>query len=163
MQAAYGGMHRKAEFDLVLQIAGNHDFKVFLELGSGQGALLKEMKATYPHLNIVGFEILEMPQMEGVDFRSGKDIFACAKEIQDIVTNAAGPVLSYNDNGSKIKELDLVSEVMRPGDVIGCHDFGTEVPKTSVPFLKERGFTILQQYEEWINTHLCLQRFWQKI
>ena len=162
-QGQYGGMHRRAEFELVLITLNDHpDHKTFLELGSGEGILLKEAKERFPYLEVIGFEHRDMPLIAGVDFRTKKDIFESVDEIQEIIKSASSPIVSYNDNGHKVRELDIVSEAMRVGDIIGCHDFGTEVPQSSVGFLAERGFEIIESYEEHINNHLCLQRFWQK-
>ncbi len=59
-QAPYGGMHRRAEFELVLRVLKDHpDHKTFLELGSGKGALLKEAKERFSYLKAIGFEYLD--------------------------------------------------------------------------------------------------------
>lgn len=157
------GMQRRAEFEVVKQIIKDFKFGLFLELGSGEGYLLKEIRDLDKSISIVGFEVTKQNNIDSIDLRCNKNIFESCDEIKDLVKSSDLPVFNYNDNGHKIKELDIVSSVMRPGDVIGCHDFGTEVPKKSIKFLEDRGFIILEQYEKWINENLCLQRFWKKV
>ena len=69
--------------------------------------------------------------------------------------------LIYCDGGDKELELDRYSRILRPGSIIGCHDYGTEVdPKKVREFMQNNFVEILseQQIKELGN----LQQFWMR-
>lgn len=50
--------------------------------------------------------------------------------------------LLYTDNGNKVEEITRFAPLLKVGDMLGTHDYATEVPVDWVePFLAELGFT----------------------
>jgi hypothetical protein len=61
------------------------------------------------------------------------------KEVIDVINK--GTVLLYCDNGHKETEVEIYSEHLNKGSIIGCHDYDTEVnPFWINSFLKSKGF-----------------------
>lgn len=48
-------------------------------------------------------------------------------QIKEIIHNTSGPMLLFCDNGNKPKEVLEYSPLLRSGDFISVHDYGTEV------------------------------------
>jgi len=74
-----------------------------------------------------------------------------------------GPALIYCDGGHKYNELALYNKILRQGDVMGCHDYGTEVNMPNADkLMKESGL------DKYIAPHslkelATLQQFWVKL
>jgi len=101
------------------------------------------------------------------------------KEVIDVISK--GTVLLYCDNGHKETEVEIYSEYLNKGSIIGCHDYDTEVnPFWINSFLESRGFekfhndelrnlygTVRCIMSDPIKPHLTdrgsLSRFWIKI
>lgn len=50
-------------------------------------------------------------------------------------------VLLYCDNGNKKREIELYTELLSPGSLLGVHDYGTEVdPEWCENFMQRHGF-----------------------
>jgi len=165
MQTPTCGMHRKAEIILLLQIINEYMFPTYIEIGCGRGSFLKMVNNTFiSKINLIGYDkekpLASLPR--NVNHIVMDNIFLHKEEISNRIKKAKGRVFIYCDNGNKIREIDFTSKAMKKGDVIGTHDYCTEVPMKSIDFLKERGFESINKYENWINTHLCLQKFWIK-
>jgi hypothetical protein len=72
------------------------------------------------------------------------------------------PILYYTDNGKKLAEMGELLRYLRPLDLLGCHDYGTEVPEKECYFLYDNGLELYAPYESWVKKHGCWQRFWIK-
>ena len=166
-QPVPGMMQRECEVALTVQIAEDIKAKMFIDVGTGAGQTTQRVHDTMgDDCSIVGFDW----KPRGPFAISSKiehwygDLFADdAATLRKMVAQAERPLFVYCDNGHKIRELDIVSEHMCVGDVIGCHDYGTEVPHDSVPFLAERGFEVMEDVQRWIEDTRCLQQFWKKV
>jgi cephalosporin hydroxylase len=72
-------------------------------------------------------------------------------------------VLLYCDNGRKMQELATFAPLLKRNDILGCHDYRTEVqPKVIGPTLEALG------YVELVDTQLMadlytLQMFWERV
>lgn len=53
-------------------------------------------------------------------------------QIGEIIHNAEGPVLLFCDNGDKPREILEYSPMLRSGDFIAVHDYGTEVQQSDL-------------------------------
>ncbi len=135
-----------------------------------------------PEIACNGIRVLDALAEEGIDLHIGsifaEGIFdrAGTKKsfktmVQEFIESSEGPLMVYTDNGNKCAELEAVSTHMRAGDICGSHDFlgspgcrdviGSTM-HNNIEFLGERNFAIMEQYENYILDHLCLQRFWIK-
>ena len=74
-----------------------------------------------------------------------------------------GKVFFYTDNGNKIVELRAISTICQPGDILGTHDFGTEVPFSMIDELENLGFRYMSEYDDYLTEYYCLQMFMIKI
>lgn len=73
------------------------------------------------------------------------------------------PVLLYCDGGNKQKELMRFAPTAKAGDVVGCHDYGTEVAKCLIdPFMERHGFVKCISPKVSSDLYL-LQMFWTKV
>ena len=76
--------------------------------------------------------------------------------------DAAGDILLYCDGGNKARELKTFAPFVRPGSVIGCHDWATEVPVDEMePFMRDLGFEWYVQPAA-LELLRTLQAFWRR-
>ena len=160
------GMHRQCELNLLTEIVNGFKMAGFLVLGCGRGAEFLDIQdqtqcvgvdhipgvvlqnATYWHRNIIQETMFDQVLL--------RDIGAWANTV-------AGPTLFYCDNGFKVAELVAMASLCQPGDILGTHDFGTEVPLDFNEFLEEQGFIYMNRFDEYIDKFLCMQGFWLKV
>lgn len=66
----------------------------------------------------------------------------------------------YCDNGNKPKEMNMVVPLVNSGDLIGVHDWGTEIKEIDI-------FNIIHLLDpvesDWFEANKWLTRFWKKI
>jgi tRNA A58 N-methylase Trm61 len=78
--------------------------------------------------------------------------------LNELAQPGRGPRFIYCDGGDKNLELEIFSPALSAGDVIGCHDCGTEVHiDTAIDVMKKRGFVLLA------NIKTGNQLFWTKL
>ena len=154
-----GLQQRRAEVELILQVIEDFKPDIYLELGAGSGRSLEIISEKFPGIQTIGFEI------------NGHENKFLGLRIRDIFTNETREeissifdsdkvILTHCDGGNKIRELFMISMLMKSGSIILTHDYGVEVKKDQVAFLNK--FEVLKRYESWINKHLCLQQVWRK-
>ena len=119
---------------------------LFVELGVDQGGLAATMIGRAfidPDFSYLGVELLERVINRNVfnavgRYRTRMVIGNCmdpgivdyvAREIQQ----ARGPALLLCDNGNKPAEVKKYCELLRPGDLLTVHDFGTEFLESDIP------------------------------
>jgi hypothetical protein len=167
------GMQRSCEHDLVVKVATDAEVATYVEIGSGHPTLLHRVKEALPQARVIGFEISKLPPkvlkgckaagieqyIQDVLGDGGKRL---GEQVKGFIEESEGPVFVYTDNGSKHKEMHIVTEHMRVGDICGSHDFSGPDWAVGLRFMQGRQFATLRQYEHYILDHLCLQRFWQK-
>jgi len=82
-------------------------------------------------------------------------------EIASVIANG-GKAFLYCDGGNKTKELAYFNECMKLGDVIGCHDYRTEVsPMLIDNYMEGRGFNKIPDEE--FKDLKTLQMFWERL
>ena len=166
------GMTRTCELDLLCKIATGHSY---IEIGSGRGFSLLLMKS-------MGIECFGFDHLSEVLDGLGTSYINCeilkgsqiTEEFQERFTvlvrgvagagagagagAAAPPLFVYCDNGHKVEELRYVAPLLSKGDILGTHDWPTEVPED----FSLDGYELITEYDEYIKHYACLQRFWQK-
>lgn len=165
LQHVSHGMTRVCELQLLGKIAEKCD--LYIEIGCGEGSSLLLMKKLgvmcfgFDHvskvLDGVGTSYIKCEIFNGLEFT--KEFKShLAKLLDDAVYNL--PVFVYCDNGSKVEELKYIAPLLKRGDIIGTHDYPTEVPMGFVP---SDEYELITEYDDYIKHYACLQRFWRKI
>ena|SRR3990167_10258490 len=122
------------------KILFENDFRRIVEFGTYKGGLslffllwcMQRKSAFYTYDNMahkysrLGYG-LKLPQ----HFKK-IDIFKHEKEIGEIIQRP-GRTIVFCDNGDKPRELKIFSKYLKPGDIIGVHDFNTEVMENDIP------------------------------
>lgn len=161
--------HRAAERGLLERILQGLKIQNILELGTGAGVLTTLFGI---HAALHGGKVLSIEKAETLISLQRKRLLAClpvalqfadvfAPEAKDVAArfleSAAGPVLCYCDDGNKPRELREFAEILRAGDVLGVHDWGSEVSDKDVPPIVRERFIPLTA-----DAPNCRQRFWQR-
>jgi hypothetical protein len=161
-------MHRQCELDLLAQIA--RGAAGFCVIGCGAGEEFLALKAVCPELpHCLGIDRLGDPGIPGVAYwnrdllPTGQFDSKITAELEDWRESIDGPVFWYTDNGNKVEELAALALICKQGDVLGTHDFGTEVPLCVDTFLRVLGFQYIEQFDDAINANFHLQGFWVKV
>jgi hypothetical protein len=157
----------------------------YVTIGCGAGADILAITINYKELPTLAFDRVPISQESthsGVEFHNidlfVKEVIHPPKQykvdlsnpfrpmihdiIYDFTSRFPSPILYYTDNGKKLNELHELLKYLRRGDVIGTHDFTTEVPEEECQFILDAGCSVLSSYESWVKDHHCLQRFWIK-
>jgi hypothetical protein len=160
------GMHRKCELDLLAIVTSNLAGLVIIGCGRGHEFLnIRAKGLTGYNFKMLGIDRITLPPTEFPYWQSNiltvpetfnPDLLTALQQWRD---NTEDSVLFYTDNGHKITELNALRPILRPNDIIGTHDFGTEVPLTYDP---GPDFAYLTAYDEYINNNFCMQGFWVK-
>ena len=123
-----------------------------IELGTGNGGFSTYLKIccngfgarflTYdviPYQRTVLTEILNLwSSFRMLDVVAGEDEIAKAIRLP-------GRTLLYCDNGHKITEFNMYAKHLKPGDIIGTHDWGMEIDEQDVrQAVKENGLKHIQ-------------------
>jgi len=159
------GMHRMCELDLLSAIVNGKRMDGFVVVGCGNGAEFQNISIMVECLGIDRFPDVVIPNAEYwdrdliVDGVFSHDVF---QELLLWRSKIQGPVLFYTDNGNKVLEIKAMTGLCLPGDIIGTHDLGTEVPIDIDKFLTDNGFQYLAVFDPYIDKYLCHQGFWLK-
>lgn len=164
LQHASHGMTRECELQLLGKIA--KECGLYIEIGCGEGFSLLLMKKLgvmcfgFDHvpyaLDGVGTSYINCEIFNGIEFTNEfKTEFA--RLIDDAVADL--PIFVYCDNGSKVQELQYIAPLLSKGDIIGTHDYPTEVPEG----FDLEGYELITEHDEFIRHYACLQRFWRKL
>jgi hypothetical protein len=186
--AVFEMQHRYEDRALILDVIRAHRPDVAIELGTAAGgfaALLAEtlgewggramtadrtvtigvaerLLAAYPDQQVA---------LAGVDLLQGDPLVTLASLYAHAVTLEEAPprrprLLLYCDNGNKVEEITRYAPLLKPADLLGCHDYSTEVPVEWVEsFLAGLGFTPHRHAEfaalaDPVNYPASLTRFW---
>lgn len=124
--------HTWHEIGQILRIINDLDVGVFVELGAHVGGLASIIIPLSNYKQFVYFGVENKPEIVYPTLRSSLyfgDVFS-----QDTVNAVSGLWTTarkfiYCDNGNKVEEMELYRSILKPGDVIACHDYydGQEV------------------------------------
>lgn len=117
----------------------NHDFKHFIELGSGNGGMSTffllqciQYRKSFTTVDILDLNY-DKPLSAVVGLKnhfSKLDIFANPNWIKEKLKS---PCVLYCDDGDKKREAQLFSKFLVTGDFFAVHDFGTEIMSADIP------------------------------
>ena len=117
-----------------------NDYKRLIEFGTYKGAmsvffLLWSMtrKADFKTYDTAAHKFNRLAYFLKLPLYFRKlDIFEHEKEIGELIAKL-GMSIVYCDNGDKSRELKVFSKYLKKGDLIGVHDWGTELSWGDVP------------------------------
>ena len=150
-------------------LLNEHKPGVIIEIGTGWGgtAMYLSSWASLNDAQLHTFNIQEQASEKVTNFiaKNGgeyyfTDVFTddARNSIKNLM-NSNSKVFIYCDGGNKTKELAYFSKYTKCGDVIGCHDYTTEVcPPLIDNFMKETGFDKIP--DENFRSLQTLQMFW---
>lgn len=180
--------HRYEDRALILDVIRQHRPTWAIELGTAKGgfaALLAETVREWQGWVITADKDLAAPVKSALYGAYDRPDFHLVALNQDVLTEDPTltwwklnlwdgkdlPVrrtLLYCDNGNKPREIERFAPMLRPGDLLGCHDYWTEVDPTWVePFLADLGYVPHRHAEfaalaDPVNYPASLTRFWTR-
>jgi len=135
-----GVKHQQTEpaFDVLKKIIVENSVKQIIEIGTGMGGCTVFFSELAPILtyDIIDRTGRQLNGMRMIDFRV-QDVFDVhvMQAIVDTI-NRSGTVFLMCDGESKAKEIKVYGPLLKPGDIIFCHDwedqFGWEDVKKTV-------------------------------
>jgi len=169
MGFAYGDtrvVQQSSSMRAIFSIIRDNEIETVIELGTHFGGFALMVSDCFKSLAVHTFDKTDQYLTDAV--RHSKKI----KFNKVDVLNDPDPVLNllklkkktllYCDNGDKIKEFDLYADGLKPGDIIGCHDWGTEIDaKDIADIITDDKFVPVEH--DLFQKEMWLARFWQKI
>jgi hypothetical protein len=143
MRATYRGhtlVHEAAGLPIIEKLVINYNFSLILELGCGWGGLTYLFHYNCPNAEIYAYDNGRNIQhrksfSQNVKF-STADILGVNHDtpLQSLVELCKDPrrKLLYCDNGNKIAEVKMYAIHLNKGDILGLHDWGTEIWRHSI-------------------------------
>lgn len=118
--------HTWHEVGQILRIINDLDVYSFIELGCHVGGLASILmgRSKFHPFRYIGYDkdmsIVDNEVMDNCLIFE-KDIFENPEKLVQHVPK--GRTFIYCDNGDKVKEMQVFSKLLRPGDIIACHDY----------------------------------------
>ena len=155
--------HEAEAISLIEEIISNFDPEVVVELGTKHGGFTEILQdITKDTTPIYSYDHMELRKISG--FRSNvyfivSDILLNPQKDIEEICGSDKRVLLYCDNGNKTRELELYAKYLKKGDMLGVHDWGTEVFYDKVKdYLKS--FTFIRRKE--FKNSGWKTRFWRR-
>jgi len=158
--------HGPEYIPMIIETIKRHNPDIFIELGTFMGGLTLAIHEEFPELYIYSFDIkveidpkiMYIFNPERIEFFE-KDLLTEESSTLLNILDMFGRKLLYCDNGKKAKEINMYSKYLNKDDVIGCHDWFSELEYEDVkdalvgfePFCEKM----------WEESYL-LSRFWIK-
>lgn len=155
--------HEVGAISIIEEIISEFKPDVVIELGTKQGGFTEVIqKSTEDNVDIFTYDNRAYSVYgkfrDNVYFIINDVLKEPLRDIIDICSSD-NKVLLYCDNGSKRREIELYSKYLKKGDMLGVHDWGTEVfSKDVMKYLKR--FTSVRR-EEFKNRG-WKTRFWKR-
>ena len=128
--------HEAEAIEPIMDIIREFDPDMVIELGTKNGGFTEFIhESTRGDVPIYSYDVLKMPM--GFKFRQNVSFFVAdilSSPLDDIIclcSNSKKKFL-YCDNGNKIKEFKMYAKHLNSGDLLGVHDWGTEITYESV-------------------------------
>ena len=143
MRASYRGftlVHEKQGLGTMESVVNNYRPELILELGCGWGGLTYLFHYNCPYAKIYAYDNgrkISNPKAFGMNVKfSTEDILGRKHDtpLNSLVELCKDPrkKLLYCDNGNKIAEFKMYAPHLNKGDLLGVHDWGTEIWRHSV-------------------------------
>ena len=123
--------HEEVAISTIKEIISNFNPEVVIELGTKNGGFTEILQeSTDDSTTIYSYDNKVYPKRpvfrDNVHFVIGDVIWVINDDIVNICKSDK-KVLLYCDNGKKRKELELYTKYLKPGDMLGVHDWGVEL------------------------------------
>jgi hypothetical protein len=159
------GSMRVAELQAIAKVAKKIKAKAYISIGCQDGGDLLSLDENYKAIPRLTID-------QAIDPVSRKLKPEASDAIKGFLSEHPGKLLCFTNGKRKMDELKELLPFMKPGDVLGVHDWGqgpmtvmkthTEVDETRCQFIYQAGLRLFKPVESWIQHHACLQRFWIK-
>jgi len=128
-----------AEIVALRQAARETDPGILVELGTWRAGATYVLRRACPSVPLVSFDVacpLLTPEqylaIEPHTLLLEADVFADPLRVVQLWRGRPWPAFLYCDDGDKPREVQTFAPWLRPGDVIGCHDWGKEIGPADV-------------------------------
>lgn len=155
--------HEAEGISLIKDVISAFDPEVVVELGTKNGGFTEILQScTREDTCIYTFDNIKY--RHSLTFRDNVCFIVCdilSKPVDGIIKllSSRNKTLMYCDNGDKTREFELYTKYLKKGDLLGVHDWNTEIfPDVVKPYLS--GFTSVRRLE---FKELGLKtRFWKR-
>jgi len=159
--------HSFAELMLLGQLLDYCQPSVVIEIGTAAGGLSvflstwsKAQYARFYTLDILDQRSEHMRHESEIRFRKMDALSDEARAYLDGERDRLRTLI-YCDGGDKFEELLHYAQTLKPGDIIACHDWGTEVVDFDATMYEE-SFNLRRLWPEVFDAHHSLQAAWQR-
>ena len=138
-------IHEEGAIEIICNVFRAFHPDMIIELGTGLGTLTWMLSQTFKDIEIYTFEknnpeyglaIKRTSYPDNVHFCTG-DLLTEALPLLVSILKLKGSKILYCDNGNKTMEVELYAKHLKAGDMLGVHDYLTEVvPKNIEKYLK---------------------------
>ena len=126
--------HSWREVGCILWIVQTFHLRAVAEIGVDQGGLAGILQA-HRSLDYLGIELTMHtvhPSVAHIVIEADALAEPTLRTVLHWIEQRR-PVLVYCDDGDKPKEVQLYAPILRPGDVLGVHDLGSEIQESDLP------------------------------
>ena len=164
--------HEENAIPIIREIVKEFTPELIIEFGTSFGGMTLIFHEIYPDIELHTFGRPDLPELpnrrkvterylfgESVIFHQVDILKYPVEEIVTLCKDERRKFL-YCDNGNKPKEVEMYSKYLNVGDMIGCHDWGTEIFAKDVEGILDRYEPIrhaIFESNDWRS------RFWRKI
>jgi hypothetical protein len=139
--------------------------ELMIELGTLKGGFTYQLHKTLPDVELHTYDIKHVVAHKRIAHMFNENVSFHIADIQSIpldelinLCRQPAKKMLYCDNGDKTKELNMYAKHLNSGDLLGCHDWGTEV------FFEDVEDVLKNFYRHKVNKELkdenCMSRFW---
>jgi len=162
--ATFAVMQELADVFALQHAAAESRAGLLVELGTWNAGGTYALRAACPMVPMVSYDRtlpqLTRAQQEALGQHTllvEADVFADPRRLASLWEQRPWPVFLYCDDGDKPREVATFAPLLRPGDVIGCHDWGPEIGPAHV-------LDPLREFEPFATeaTEGTLCRFWRR-
>lgn len=124
--------HSKGCLEHIKEVIERFEPEAFIELGTAGAGLCLLVNETFPAIKILSIDMNNCirPEIRALFTDQVEFIRMNIYEKNEKLSKALGAKgrkILYCDNGNKPYEFNTFAKYLNSGDVIGCHDWGTEI------------------------------------
>lgn len=139
------------------------EIQAIIEIGTKHGGLSLYLlsQTAYRGMAFWTYDILPCPHpILHSHFQEGNVFRADGKHLKELLAAASHPLILFCDGGDKQMEFKMFVPSLRPGDIVGAHDWGSEFWAHSVECVAQYVKPILLAECEALKS---ITRFWVRV